>query len=91
MSLFRSIADTIRSVSDLARRARLIRVARADGLTIATDAPYVAPTAEGPSAVNEAEIEVARLFGSYARALGWSRGKPGGTENDPTFRLRDAA
>ena len=55
-----------------------------------TDALYVAPNAEGPSAVNEAEIEAAGLFGSYARALGWYRGKPGGTENDPTFRLRAA-
>src|SRR2546425_2832186 len=53
-------------ISDLGRRARLVRVARADGLTIAIDALYVAPTAEGPSAVNEAEIEAAGLFGSYA-------------------------
>jgi hypothetical protein len=46
--------------------------------------------AEGPSAVIEAEIEAAGLFGGYARALGWRRGKPGGTESDPTFRLRVA-
>ena len=50
-----------------------------------TDALYVAPDAEGPTAVNEAEIEAAGLFGSYARALGWRRGRPGGAENDPTF------
>ena len=55
-----------------------------------TDALYVAPDAEAPSPVNEAEIEAAGLFGSYARALGWRRGRPGGTENDPTFRLRAA-
>ena len=55
-----------------------------------TDALYVAPDAERPSAVIEAEIEAAGLFGSYARALGWRRGKPGGTESDPTFRLRVA-
>ena len=36
-----------------------------------TDALYVAPNAEGPTAVSEAEIEAAGLFGSYARALGW--------------------
>ena len=35
-----------------------------------TDALYVAPSAEGPTAVCEAEIEAAGLFGSYARALG---------------------
>jgi hypothetical protein len=41
--------------------------------------------------VSESEIEAAGLFGSYARALGWRRGRPGGTEHDPTFRLRVAA
>jgi NAD-dependent dihydropyrimidine dehydrogenase PreA subunit len=55
-----------------------------------TDALYVAPDAEGPSAVTEAEIEAAGWFGGYARALGWRRGRPGGTEHDPTFRLRVA-
>ena len=55
-----------------------------------TDALYVAPDAEGPTVVSEAQIEAAGLFGSYARALGWRRGKPGGSENDPTFRLRVA-
>ena len=33
-----------------------------------TDALYVAPNAEGPTPVTEAEIERAGLFGSYARA-----------------------
>ena len=55
-----------------------------------TDALYVAPCAEGPVSVSEAGIEAAGLFGSYARALGWRRGKPGGSENDPTFRIRVA-
>jgi NAD-dependent dihydropyrimidine dehydrogenase PreA subunit len=55
-----------------------------------TDALYVAPDAEGPAPVSEAEIEAAGLFGSYARALGWRRGRPGGAENDTTFRLRAA-
>ena len=56
-----------------------------------TDALYVAPEAEGPSTVSEAEVERAGLFGSYARALGWRRGRPGGADHDPTFRLREAA
>ena len=55
-----------------------------------TDALYVAPGAEGPTAVDEAAIEAAGLFGSYARALGWRRGKPGGSDQDTTFRLRAA-
>ena len=53
-----------------------------------TDALYVAPYAEGPIRINEAEVEAANLFGSYSRALGWKRGKPGGTDKDPTFRIR---
>ena len=38
----------------------------------------------------QAIIEAKSLFGSYRRALGWRRGKPGGTDKDPTFRLRIA-
>jgi len=55
-----------------------------------TDALYVAPDAEGPTAISEQEVEARGLFGSYARALGWQRGKPGGSDRDPTFRLRVA-
>ena len=55
-----------------------------------TDALYVAPDAENPTPITEAEVEAAGLFGSYARALGWRRGRPGGAEHDPTFRLRAA-
>lgn len=55
-----------------------------------TDALYVAPGAEEPTAVTEAEIEAAGLFGSYVRALGWRRGKPNGSDKDPTFRIRTA-
>ncbi|HEX3864183.1 MAG TPA: 4Fe-4S dicluster domain-containing protein [Stellaceae bacterium] len=56
-----------------------------------TDALYVAPNAEGPIAITETEVEEAGLFGSYARALGWRNGRPGGTDRDPTFRLRAAS
>lgn len=55
-----------------------------------TDALYVAPNAEGPTAISEEEVEAKGLFGSYGRALGWRRGKPGGADLDPTFRLRIA-
>ncbi|MBM3342348.1 MAG: ferredoxin family protein [Betaproteobacteria bacterium] len=55
-----------------------------------TDALYVAPNAEGPTGITEAEVAAAALFGSYTRALGWRRGKPGGSEHDPTFRIRVA-
>ena len=55
-----------------------------------TDALYVSPIATGPSAATEAEVAERNLFGSYARALGWSRGRAGGTENDPTRHIRVA-
>ena len=55
-----------------------------------TDALHVAPCAEGPTGISEAEVEAAGLFGSYTRALGWRRGKPGGSDDDPTFRIRAA-
>jgi NAD-dependent dihydropyrimidine dehydrogenase PreA subunit len=55
-----------------------------------TDALYVAEQAYGPTGVTLAEVERRDLFGSYARALGWKRGRAGGTEHDPTHRIRVA-
>ena len=55
-----------------------------------TDALYVAERADGPLAITEEEVEARNLFGSYSRALGWKRGKPGGSQLDPTHRIRVA-
>jgi NAD-dependent dihydropyrimidine dehydrogenase PreA subunit len=55
-----------------------------------TDALYVAEVAEGPTGISEAEVEARHLFGGYARALGWKRGKAGGSQLDPTHRIRVA-
>jgi NAD-dependent dihydropyrimidine dehydrogenase PreA subunit len=55
-----------------------------------TDALYVAERADGPLSITEAEVEERNLFGSYSRALGWKRGKPGGSQLDPTHRIRVA-
>ncbi|MDX6806960.1 ferredoxin family protein [Terrihabitans rhizophilus] len=55
------------------------------------DALFVAPKADTASVVDEYEIEASGLFGSYARALGWENGRPGGTADDPTHRLRLAS
>ena len=55
-----------------------------------TDALYVSPIAAGPTEVARAELTERGLFGSYSRALGWSRGRAGGTENDPTRHIRVA-
>ncbi len=52
------------------------------------DALYVAPHAEGPLGVTEADVDARGLFGSYARALGWDRGRTGGAELDTTQQLR---
>ena len=51
------------------------------------DALFVDPSAE-PVPVSEAALEAAGSFGGYARAMGWKRGKPGGTAADTTFRIR---
>lgn len=55
------------------------------------DALYVATDPEGATGVTESEIERAGLFGSYARALGWNKGREGGADRDPTHRLRLAS
>ena len=55
-----------------------------------TDALYVAEQADGPTGITEAEVEDRGLFGVYTRALGWRRGKPGGSELDTTHYLRVA-
>ncbi|NLR97511.1 ferredoxin family protein [Rhizobium sp. P38BS-XIX] len=55
-----------------------------------TDALYVAEQADGPTGISEAEVQDRGLFGIYARALGWKRGKPAGSQFDPTHRIRVA-
>ncbi len=55
-----------------------------------TDALFVAERADGPTGIIAAEVEDRGLFGVYARALGWSRGRAGGADQDPTHRLRAA-
>lgn len=51
------------------------------------DALYVSPLAHEHEAVDEHELAAAGLLGSYARAMGWKRAHPGGTENDLTYRM----
>jgi NAD-dependent dihydropyrimidine dehydrogenase PreA subunit len=54
------------------------------------DALYVAIDPEAVTGVTESEIERTGLFGSYARALGWKKGREGGADLDPTHRIRRA-
>ncbi|MDB5600776.1 MAG: Ferredoxin [Xanthobacteraceae bacterium] len=51
------------------------------------DALYVSPLAHEHEVVDEQQLIAAGLLGSYARAMGWKRGHPGGTENDLTYRM----
>ncbi|CAH1650180.1 MULTISPECIES: ferredoxin family protein [unclassified Chelatococcus] len=51
------------------------------------DALYVSPIAEPSAIPEEADLAASGLLGSYARALGWRRGKAAGADQDPTFRL----
>ena len=56
-----------------------------------TDALYVAPGAEGPTASQMRRRSRQRGCSAVMRGrLGWRRGKPGGSDKDPTFRLRAA-
>lgn len=55
-----------------------------------TDALYVAEAADGPTGISEAEVEASGLFGTYARSLGWSKGRSGGSQFDTTQHLRVA-
>ena len=54
------------------------------------DALYVDPAADAVVAVDEEELAAAGTLGSYARTLGWKRGRMGGTAEDETYRLRAA-
>ncbi len=51
------------------------------------DALYVSPRG-GPDPVDAAAIVASGVLGSYQRALGWKRGKPAGTEDDPGVLLK---
>jgi NAD-dependent dihydropyrimidine dehydrogenase PreA subunit len=53
------------------------------------DALYVAPNADGPTDIAEADVEARGLFGGYVRSLGWTRGRMSGTERDTTRQLRE--
>ncbi|MBD2677369.1 MULTISPECIES: 4Fe-4S binding protein [Nostoc] len=52
------------------------------------DALYVSPHAELDDEVDSEQLIAQNLLGSYTRNMGWSRGKMGGTDKDPTRQLR---
>ena len=52
------------------------------------DALYVSPYAERSVAISEEALERDGVLGSFARNMGWKRGKPAGCDTDPTFRFR---
>jgi NAD-dependent dihydropyrimidine dehydrogenase PreA subunit len=51
------------------------------------DALYVSPRSDYDATVDEVTIVASGILGSYARALGWNRGVPGGTDDDPGVLL----
>lgn len=55
-----------------------------------TDALYVAEEARWATGITEEEVVERELFGAYSRALGWNRGRAGGTREDPTHHIRVA-
>ncbi|KAA0972159.1 ferredoxin family protein [Aureimonas fodinaquatilis] len=52
-----------------------------------TDALYVAPEADHSITVSEEMLIKSASLGSYARELGWRRGKAAGTSEDPTYLI----
>jgi NAD-dependent dihydropyrimidine dehydrogenase PreA subunit len=53
------------------------------------DALYVAEDAERPKEVDEHQLDLAALFGSYRKAIGWSPESRHRRGADTSFRLRD--
>ena len=51
------------------------------------DALYVSPRGT-PDPVDKDEIVRSGILGSYQRALGWNRARPGGSDEDPGVLLR---
>lgn len=52
------------------------------------DALYVSPDADRPTGVTESEIELAGLFGSYRRDVGWAEGGRRSPSPEIMARLR---
>lgn len=52
------------------------------------DALYVSPRGESDPTVREAVLLASGELGSYQRALGWKRAKPGGSDDDPGVLLK---
>src|ERR1044071_5407764 len=52
-----------------------------------TDALYVAPDADQPVQLSEAELDQRGALGSYRAALGWGGGRKAGAQADQSFRL----
>lgn len=49
------------------------------------DALYVAPDADQPTAVDEAELVTAGLLGSYRETVGWGDGRTPGAATDQSY------
>ncbi len=54
------------------------------------DALYVSPRIAPDPTVDREALLAAGLIGGYRRALGWARGRPGGTGRDLSQRMHEA-
>jgi len=52
-----------------------------------TDALFVSPEADGPSAVQETELSARGALGSYRAAVGWGQGQKPGARSDASYRV----
>lgn len=53
-----------------------------------TDALYVAPHVDEDFTITDQYLSETGLLGSFAKDMGWKKGKPGGTDQDPTRLIR---
>ncbi|CAO3381213.1 4Fe-4S dicluster domain-containing protein [Azospirillum argentinense] len=86
--------DVFQAASEQAKRAAPAIARQADCQTCflceahcPDDALYVAPDAETVTGIAEEAVAAAGLFGSYRRAIGWSKGHRDNRSADQTFRL----
>jgi NAD-dependent dihydropyrimidine dehydrogenase PreA subunit len=55
-----------------------------------TDALFVSPDADAPSAVSERDLEQQGVLGTYRAAIGWGRGRQSTAQQDQSFQVLSA-
>jgi NAD-dependent dihydropyrimidine dehydrogenase PreA subunit len=81
------VFDAVPDAAPIIARKEDCHTCMACELHCPVDALYVSPRSDPDPALDPATIAASGILGSYARALGWHRGAPGGTDDDPGVLL----